>query len=394
MSLNNNTIRWSFSVRKDRPRVKDSKVPIYIIFYENGKLAKQLSTGYFIHLDDWDKKKQRIDHRSSDHLINDLLSDYSLKLRRNLHKLELEGIVNVSMLLESLNPNKQIPNLLSLFTEHNTDMKSRVGNDFTISTLKKYETTQKHLKKYLNSKSYDDIPLKRVDVNFLWDFKDFLNKNGCSQNTSLKYLTHLRKIILLGQRRGYIEFNPFRDFVFRYEEKSPKFLTLNEVKRIETKSFEIERVENVRQLFLFACYTGLSFSDLQRLEQEHINTDADGDKYILIQRMKTGVTCMIPLSKKAINIIDVNTLEEKLLPSISNQKMNAYLNEIADLCGIKKKLTSHVARHTFATSLISKGVSMETVGKLLGHKRISSTQKYAKVTSVKIKIELKRANIL
>lgn len=374
----NSLIRWSFSVRKNRPRVKDSKIPIYINFYENGTLVKQLSTGHFIPLDDWDKKKQRIDHRSPDYLINDLLSNYSLKLRQNLHRLELEGDVNVSLLLKSLSPQNRIPNLVTLFIEHNDDLHKRIGADFTVSTYKKYQTTLKHLKKYLKSLGYDDLPLKKIDLNFIWDFKDFLNKNGCSQNTSLKYLTHLRKVILIALRKGFIETNPFREFTFRYEEKMPKYLTIEELRRIKIKKFDIDRIERVRLLFLFCCYTGLSFTDMQRLTQEHINTDPEGDKYLLIQRAKTGSTCLIPLSKKAKVIVDGFSGEERVFPKISNQKLNAYLKEIADICGIKKKLTSHIGRHTFATTLISLGVSMETVGKLLGHKRISSTQKYAK----------------
>ncbi|WP_423129395.1 site-specific integrase [Gaoshiqia sp. Z1-71] len=207
----------------------------------------------------------------------------------------------------------------------------------------------------------------------------------------MKHQERFRKMINLGFRLGWVTQNPFDSYKLSFRKVDRGFLTEKELKVIENKKFEIERLETVRDIFVFSCYTGRSYIDAINLRTDEINRGIDSQYWIFSRRQKTDTKLQIPLLPKALNIYKKyrehpkSVSRDKVLPLISNQKLNSYLKEIADLCGIKKNLTFHLARHTFATTVtLSNGVPIETGSQILGHKSISTTQIYAKVLEQKI----------
>jgi site-specific recombinase XerD len=190
---------------------------------------------------------------------------------------------------------------------------------------------------------------------------------------------------------GWLNKDPFANYKAKVKEVVREFLSEAEIEQMMNKEFVSERLELVRDIFVFSCFTGLAYIDVKQLTLDNISLGIDGDKWIFKNRQKTDTASKIPLLPTAKDIIDkyadypVCKNEKRLLPILSNQKMNAYLKEIADVCGIKKDLTFHIARHTFATTItLSNGVPLETVSKMLGHTSLKTTQHYAKILDKKI----------
>jgi site-specific recombinase XerD len=198
-------------------------------------------------------------------------------------------------------------------------------------------------------------------------------------------------MINMAVRMGWIEKDPFSLFKAKFIKKGREFLTKDELNTIEKRDFEIERLQMVKNIFVFSCYTGLAYIDVMRLTPDNVRKGIDGMNWIYTQREKTSTPVRVPILKKAQKIIDIyknhprSKVKGTLFPNFSNQKLNSYLKEIADLCGIKKNLTFHIARHTFATTVtLSNGVPIESVSKMLGHTDLRTTQIYAKVVEKKI----------
>lgn len=230
------------------------------------------------------------------------------------------------------------------------------------------------------------------------DFEKFLrsyvqedHQKQMENNTVMKHIQRLRKMVTLAYKMEWIDKDPFIKFKPTYIKNEREFLSEDELQSIIEKEFEIERLELVKDLFVFSCYTGLSYIDVMNLNEDNITFGIDGGKWIITNRQKTHNKVKIPLLPIAEELIQkykghIKTKKTKtLFPNISNQKLNSYLKEIADLCKIKKNLTFHIARHTFATTVtLSNGVPIETVSKLLGHSKIATTQIYAKVIERKV----------
>ena len=190
---------------------------------------------------------------------------------------------------------------------------------------------------------------------------------------------------------GWLSRDPFAGFSMAKKEVERHALSNEELESLGNKKYSMERLNQVRDIFLFSCYTGLADADVQKLKRSEIGNGVDGGKWIFANRQKTKSLSRIPLLPRALKILDHYAdhpqclLTDKVLPVLSNQKMNSYLKEIADLSGIRKNLTYHIARHTFATTItLSNGVPMETVSKMLGHKNLRTTQHYAKILDQKI----------
>src|SRR5690606_3174279 len=210
-------------------------------------------------------------------------------------------------------------------------------------------------------------------------------------NTVMKHIQRLRKMVTLAYKMEWIDKDPFIKFKPSYIKNEREFLREDELQDIMEKEFEIERLNLVKDLFVFSCYTGLSYIDVMNLNEDNIALGIDGGRWLITNRQKTHNKVKIPILPIAEELIEkykghIKTKKTKtLFPNISNQKLNSYLKEIADLCGIKKNLTFHIARHTFATTItLSNGVPIETVSKLLGHTKIATTQIYAKVIERKV----------
>ncbi len=204
-------------------------------------------------------------------------------------------------------------------------------------------------------------------------------------------------MINMAIRNEWIERDPFAKFQARFIRNDREFLSQEELAAIEVKEFKILRLQWAKDLFVFSCYTGLAYCDVMGLTKENISIGIDGDYWIMTSRKKTNQPVRVPLLPKALELIEKYKSHPKALvmgtvfPVLSNQKLNAYLKEIADLCGITKNLTFHLARHTFATTVtLTNGVPIETVSKMLGHTSIRTTQIYAKVIEGKISEDMKK----
>lgn len=267
------------------------------------------------------------------------------------------------------------------------------------STLKHYAVTRRYLEKFLKEKKcIADIFIHEIDYKFIIDFETFLrnhkpidHQKPMNNNGVMKHLIRLRKMTTLALKLTWINKDPFKNYKFRYKKVETDFLTQGELHAIEKKVFEVERLNMIRDLFVFSCYTGLSFVDLINLRDANITIGEDGERWIKIYRQKSHEPTNIPLLPTAAAILNLyndnprSIANGTIFPRISNQKVNSYLKEIGVICGIKKKLTFGVARHTFATTVtLSNNVPIETVSKMMGHTKIATTQIYARVLMKKI----------
>jgi site-specific recombinase XerD len=242
-----------------------------------------------------------------------------------------------------------------------------------------------------------DIEITKIDHAFITEYEFYLRSvRNCANNTAVKYIKNFNKIIKLCLANHWIDRNPFANYKSKVKEVERVYLSEEEIQSITNKDFKNERLSLVRDIFLFSCFTGLAYIDVKNLTKSHISIGIDGDKWIFTHRQKTETASKIPILPVTQMIIDKyenhpqSKNQEKLLPILSNQKMNAYLKEIAGVCKIDKELTFHIARHTFATTVtLTNGVPIESVSKMLGHKNLRTTQHYAKVLDKKVSEDMK-----
>ena len=282
--------------------------------------------------------------------------------------------------------------LLEVFQEHNKQVNNLVGQDFAEGTAERYRTARSHLAEYiLFEYKRKDIPVKQVDYAFITGFEYYLKtQRKCSHNTAIKYVVNFKKIIRIAYANGWIAKDPFANYKVRLRNIEREFLTAEELQHLMETPFQHQRLEHVRDCFVFCCFTGLAYADVKKLSHDDFVTGIDGELWINTKRTKTKTKSNIPVLPTALMILEKYEdypylVNGKVLPVLTNQKMNAYLKEIADLSGIKKNLTTHLARHTFATTVtLSNGVSIESVSKMLGHKSLRTTQHYAKILNRKV----------
>jgi len=277
------------------------------------------------------------------------------------------------------------------------------GKSLNPATMKHYLVTQRYLSRYVATNyRADDLLLKDLNHGFIQGFDAFLrtqrpkdHHKPLNDNGIKVHLKRLKKMVHLAQDMQWIDRDPFATFKIRMKKIARDFLTEAELRAIENKSFDLERLSLIKDLFIFSCYTGLSYGDLMSLKPTQVVTAVDGDLWIRTAREKTLEPVNLPLLPKAVNLINKYKTNERSLyngtvfPLLSNQKVNSYLKEIADLCSIHKNLTFHMARHTFATTVtLSNGVPIETVSKMLGHTKVATTQIYARVVERKLKDDM------
>ena len=289
--------------------------------------------------------------------------------------------------------------LLEVFSEHNRKMAALVGDEFAPGTLERYTTSLRHTQDFVKWRyAAGDIDVRQVDHAFVTDYEFYLRSvRKCSNNTAVKYIKNFGKIIRICLANGWIAVNPFLNYKARLRKVERAYLSEDELQRIASKEFVSGRLTQVRDIFLFSCYTGLAYVDVQQLRRADIQTGVDGERWIFKNRQKTDTPSRIPLLPVALTILEryqdhPQCLHgDRLLPVPSNQKMNAYLKEIADVCGISKQMTFHTARHTFATTVtLLNGVPMESVSKMLGHTNLKTTQHYARILDVKVGEDMNR----
>ncbi len=283
--------------------------------------------------------------------------------------------------------------LLEIFQEHNDKVESLIGKDFSAGTAQRYRTCKKHVGEFIKKKyKKKDIPVQDVNHQFITGFEYYLKTTRkCAHNSAIKYVTNFKKIIRIAHANDWIEKDPFIHWKGKLKIVDREFLTQEEIQKIIDKELRIERLDQVRDIFIFCCFTGLSYVDVKKLTKDDVVIGVDGKNWIKTRRTKTDTRSNIPILPIAQTIIEkykdneLMKIKNVVLPVSSNQKMNAYIKEIADLCGIIKNLTFHLARHTFATTVtLSNGVPIESVSKMLGHTNLKTTQHYAKILDMKV----------
>ena len=362
--------RTAFSLRSNYVN-KDGKVPVMLRIYLNNERLSLGSTGIAILRSQWDSKKERVKGRSTEVLsLNLELDNIQNGLQNIFRRMELGDYLSLERIkMEFLGKKEDIGTIMELFDRH-----------ITAFLKSKYSRT--------------DLKLSELTYVVLHDFDLYLRtKVGQAPNTATKTLKTFKTITLFGGKLGILHHDPFVNLRFHMEPVDRGFLTDEEILRVANKDLGIQRLELVRDIFIFSCFTGLAYIDVANLTPDHIVT-MDDKRWIMTKRQKTSVetnVLLLDIPRAIIAKYSHKTYRDgKLFPVLTNQKTNSYLKEIADLCGIKKKLTFHLARHTFATMSLSKGVPIESVSKMLGHTNIRTTQIYARITNKKIEHDMEQ----
>jgi site-specific recombinase XerD len=361
----------------------------------------EFSTNKSINPDKWSSEGSKVKGTSEEaRTINshlDYLKNQILQAEKKLIKKDISvSSENLKNELFGLTETKRM--LVPIFQDHNNKIKELVGKEYAPGTLERYTTSLKHTIEFMQWKyNISDIDITKIDHAFITDYEFWLRSvRNCANNTAVKYLKNFNKIIKLCLANDWLDKNPFANYKSKVKEVERVYLTEEEIQSILNKDFKTERLSLVRDIFLFSCFTGLAYIDVKNLTKSHISYGIDGEKWIFTHRQKTESASKIPILPVTQMIIDKYENhpqchnESKLLPILSNQKMNAYLKEIASVCKIEKELTFHIARHTFATTVtLTNGVPIESVSKMLGHKNLRTTQHYAKVLDRKVSEDMK-----
>ncbi len=379
-------------LRKSRPN-RDNKCPIYIrISLRNRKM--EFPSGQYVFPENWDVNKQKIIRTKDAHSGNTMLATIKSDINQNISRLYVSqtevSLDNIRKLLKG-DYIRDTYTLISVAEEHNLTFEKQVGIKYSYGSYKNYKTTLKYLKEFVPMFSgKSDIPLSSVNYKFCEAYFTFLTtKKHCHTNGANKQLQRLKRLVNYAIRLGYIQSNPTTNYSLEFTPANKIALTMDEIHRLSDLVLYRQVLLEVRDIFLIQCFTGLPYSDIKRLSLEHISTSANGTIWIRMQRQKTGIGFSVPLLECALNILNKYIKDSKaylpLLPVLSNQKMNENLKLIQELAGVTKNLTTHLARHTFATTItLSNGVPIETVSRMLGHTKLSTTQIYAKVLEHKI----------
>ena len=374
---------------------KEGKTSVMLRIYLNNERLSLGSTGISVKSSQWDKEKERIKGRTTEALNTNLqLDNIASGLQSIFRRIEMSDVVSLERIKsEFLGKKEDIDTLMQLFEKHNGDVAKQVGVSVGKATLQKYNVCKRHFSEFLE-KQYKRSDLKLTELTYvvIREFDLYLRTEvGQNPNTATKTMKTFKTITLLGQKMGVLLHDPFMNHRFHIEPVNRGFLTDEEILLIAHKQINIPRLELIRDIFIFSCFTGLAYIDVSNLTPDHIVTLGD-KQWIMTQRQKTSVetnVLLLDIPKAIIAKYGGKTYRNgKLFPMLTNQKTNSYLKEIADICGIKKNLTFHLARHTFATMSLSKGVPMESVSKMLGHTNIRTTQIYARITNKKIEHDM------
>ena len=374
---------------------KKGKVPIYGRITVNGKRS-EFSIKRKVILTKWDSDAGKIKGKTPDVLE---LNNYMISIQNKINKIHTQLTLNDILITAEkiknifIGKDSKQKMVLEIFQEHNDRVEQLIGKDFALGTAERYKTAKKHVEDYIQSNYHvKDLNVKDVNHKFISGFEYYLKTTRkCSHNTAIKYITNFKKIIRIAYANDWISKDPFLNWKAKLKIVDREFLTKTEIQTIYEKDFSADRLNQVKDIFIFSCFTGLAYADVKKLTKNDIVVGIDGQDWIKTKRTKTDTRSNIPILEIPQAIINKYEASQEsqdtdlLLPVLSNQKMNAYLKEIADLCGISKNLTFHLARHTFATTVtLTNGVPIESVSKMLGHKSLRTTQHYAKILDKKV----------
>ena len=374
-----------FFIRESRVR-KDGTASIEIVLTVNGERCA-FSTGKRVKSCNWDKTKQQVKGKDEEaQSLNNYLKAIKAKLYQKEAELLDRGFIITAELLRDAYFDKveslKEKTLFEVFEEHNKEQEKLVGNGVSKATYWISVYTVRLLKEFVQQKyKREDLYLRELNLNFIQAFHSFLKiDKGMAQNSSTKHLKLLKKIINLAVANSYMSINPFITYKVEREPVEIDFLDEEELRKIINFDTPLPRLERTKDMFLFGCFTGLSYIDIKTLAPEHFEKDNAGRIWIKKRRVKTGVLSRIPLLPIAKLILDKYKGGEKLLPIQDPADINKYLKDIAILCDIKKRITFHTSRHTFASTVtLANNISLEVVSKMLGHTNTRMTTHYAKL---------------
>ncbi|MFA7636145.1 MAG: site-specific integrase [Monoglobales bacterium] len=374
---------------------KDGLIPIYIRVTIDGERI-EFTTKRYTTPEKWSvegscMKGTSAESKATNSYLDALKAkvyDYQQQLIREDEPINAENMRNKILGVE-----KRSNMLIPIFQKHNDEVKALIGKEYSPATLERYNTSLKHTVDFLKHQyNISDIDIRKIDLEFITNYEFYLKTvRNCNMNTAAKYIKNFGKIIRICLGNGWIVRDPFINYRPKIKEVERVFLSEEEIQVLYDKRFFVERLNQVKDIFIFSCFTGLAYADVKKLTKKNVSIGVDGGKWIFVNRTKTDTRSSIPLLPIAEAIIEKYSdhpqadNQERLLPILSNQKMNAYLKEIADVCEINKELTFHIARHTFATTVtLTNGVPIESVSKMLGHTNLKTTQHYAKILDKKI----------
>jgi len=396
MSTTNNTFGVAFYLKKQKT-TQAGKSPIYARITVNGKRI-EISVKRSIEKNNWNATKGMAKgSREETVKLNKYLDQFKAGIIDSYQQLLLQKkFITAELLKEKVTGGDQADfTLCKLMEYHNSDQ----GQLLEPGTMKNYYTTQKYIKEFVKERfKTSDKYLSELSYKFITDFEYYLRnrtpekgQKALNNNGLMKHIERFCKMINLAVRLEWIDRNPFHAYQLKFDKIEREYLTKDELARIEAKKFNIVRLQVVQDLFVFSCYTGLAYINVFNLTPANLVEKSANNIWIATNRQKTNEPVRVPLLPKALAIIEKYKghpqalAEGKVLPTLSNQKLNSYLKEIADTCDITKPLTFHIARHTFATTVtLTNGVPIETVSKLLGHSKLTTTQIYAKVVESKL----------
>jgi site-specific recombinase XerD len=397
--MKNSTFSICFFIKRSK-LLKSGKAPLFMRITINGN-RWETSMQVGVESEKWDSNKEKA--RGSDRnsiMVNDSIDNARYRVQKIKLKNEQEGklptLANIRYLFQDRQRIDRT--IIKLFNEHNKNCVRKIGTQMAKATYERYLTCLKHFQDFLRTEyGIDDLPICDIDKDIYERFELYLRtEKKCTNNTTVKYIRNFNKIVRIAVDKGWISSSPYKEIGFKIEEIDKPCLSQIELDNLGKKEITLQRLDLIRDVFIFCCYSGLAFSDVKELTEDNIIIGIDNHHWINKHRKKTNVMSKIPLLSVAETLIKkykenpICIVKGVLLPVPSNQKMNAYLKEIADICGIKKTLTTHTARRTFATTvMLHNGVNMEAVSKMLGHTSLFMTRKYAKVDELYISLETK-----
>lgn len=398
-----NNQKFSISFRLNKHRAKNGEYPVYIRIWVDGRCA-EVATRHFVDPRHWDPQSQKVKSSFQDHVLynnkfeqaKSEISRHYLLMASQKNLVDVNDVKNKYLGIEEKPRYKTI---CEAFDYHNLKMSETVKvNKISAKTLLRYEITKNKVIEFIKHKfGTTDRPLPELRLAFVTEFEHFLlTKHKLQNNTAHKYIKNLKKIMNMAVGLDWIPSNPFNQFKCSYQNPEREILTQEELNIIIEKQIFTPRIAEVRDVFVFCCYTGFSYLDIYQFERDAVIKGIDGEYWLGTNRHKTGTKESVPLLPIPLQIIEKYRnhpyciCHNKLLPVNGNQRYNTYLKELVDICGIKKHLTSHTARHTFATTVtLTNGVPIETVSEMLGHKNIRTTQIYAKIVQQKLSTDMK-----
>lgn len=385
-----------FFLKKPKNYTKGAVYFIFLRITVDGVRA-EMSTSRNCEPERWNAKAGKVIGTKEDvKTLNAYLENMKAEVYAAHSQLSVDGaeITADSVKCKYLGKEEKAHTILEAIKLHNVKMKVLVEKEaYAPGTLRRFEVLERHVADYVAAKyGRTDFNVKRIDHEFIDGFDFYLHTvKENDTNTANKHVKNLKKIVSICRRYKWISTDPFFGHTLKSKPVHREYLTADELRRITEKQFTITRLTQVRDFFLFSCYTGLSYADVQKLKLADIGIGVDGERWIFTYRKKTDTRAAIPLLPIAASILDkyknhpVCLNHDRALPISSNQKMNEYLIEIAALSGVNKTLGNRIAKRTFATTVtLLNGVPIESVSKMLGHTNIRTTQLYAKVLDKKV----------